>query len=231
VVSQPVPQRPDAGRTDNVALQARAARDAGARLFHIALPSSETTGFAVPMGTTYTRTTSKEHATLLDAIEAQGWHLDHAATYTESPEVSAATSSSPVANAKRHRARLSVCTCSAALSNPSGLNELFKVLKPSLPVPKALVAPMRLLRITQPFDNLEGGARQWSIRRERRNIHIAVEALFEVLAGKRLPKAEASTILEGLVQQLTSASRGCRFEAEWDKDTPWSRTDCAKHGG
>ena|SRR6187200_1733863 len=59
-------------------LQARAAHAAGARLFQIALPLSETTGVAVPLGTVGATTQSREHGTALNAIEAEGWHLDHA---------------------------------------------------------------------------------------------------------------------------------------------------------
>ena len=58
-------------------LQARAAHAAGARLFQIALRLSETTGVAVPLGTV-AATHSRAHSAVRGAIEAEGWHLNHA---------------------------------------------------------------------------------------------------------------------------------------------------------
>jgi len=58
--------------------QARAARAAGAKLFQISLPLSQTTGQTVAMMTAFATTTTTEHATTLDSIEAEGWRLEHA---------------------------------------------------------------------------------------------------------------------------------------------------------
>jgi hypothetical protein len=58
--------------------QARAAHAGGARLFQIALPLSVTTGFAEVMGPTYATARTGEHGTVLDAIEGEGWNLNHA---------------------------------------------------------------------------------------------------------------------------------------------------------
>ena len=63
------------------------------------------------------------------------------------------------------------------------------------------------------------------------NIEIAVDALFEQLAENHLTKDAARKTLEGLVWVLTTASCGCRFDVEWDTDTPWSMKYCPKHGG
>ena len=57
--------------------EARAAHARGARLFQISLPLSETTGVAAVIGTVGATTKSREHGSVLDAIEAEGWHLDH----------------------------------------------------------------------------------------------------------------------------------------------------------
>jgi hypothetical protein len=65
--------------TQGVVLQARAAHAAGSRLFQGALPLSETTGFAAPLGATSASRHDTEHASVLEMIEAEGWHLNHAA--------------------------------------------------------------------------------------------------------------------------------------------------------
>lgn len=61
------------------AAQARAAKLAGARLFQLSLPLSQTTGRTVTMMGTYASTTTTRHASILDSIEAEGWRLEHAA--------------------------------------------------------------------------------------------------------------------------------------------------------
>jgi len=63
--------------TDDPVSRARAARDAGARLFQIALPLSQTEGFAIALSRTVSSTRTTEHASMLDAIETEGWHLEH----------------------------------------------------------------------------------------------------------------------------------------------------------
>src|SRR5262245_48956753 len=75
---RPVPPPGVEAPGSNPVIQAREARQAGARLFQTVLPLSETTGFALPLGPTYTTTKNREHASVLDAIEAEGWHLEHA---------------------------------------------------------------------------------------------------------------------------------------------------------
>jgi hypothetical protein len=57
--------------------RARTARQAGAKLFQIDLPLSKTTAQVVPMFGTFNTTSDTEHATMLDAIEAQGWRLEN----------------------------------------------------------------------------------------------------------------------------------------------------------
>ncbi len=64
-------------RVLSVLEQAKAAKDAGARIFQAALPLSTTTGFTVAMVGVFTTTKDVEHASILDGIEAQGWRLDH----------------------------------------------------------------------------------------------------------------------------------------------------------
>lgn len=59
--------------------QARAAKAAGARLLQISLSLSQTTGHAVAMTGTNATTTSTQHTSTLEAIEAEGWRLEHAA--------------------------------------------------------------------------------------------------------------------------------------------------------
>ena len=60
--------------------RARAAWHAGDRLFQIALPLSETertTSDHVPSHRLNLRPREHDHVTVLDAIEAEGWHLEH----------------------------------------------------------------------------------------------------------------------------------------------------------
>jgi hypothetical protein len=57
---------------------ARASREAGARLFQIAIPLSQTEGFAVNLSRAVTTTTTTEHGSVLEAIEAEGWRLENA---------------------------------------------------------------------------------------------------------------------------------------------------------
>jgi hypothetical protein len=42
------------------------------------LPLSETVGRAVPLGPTYTQTRDTQDTGVLDAIESEGWRLEHA---------------------------------------------------------------------------------------------------------------------------------------------------------
>jgi len=59
--------------------QARAAWDAGAKLFQTALELSSTEGHVVAMQGAYATTDTKDHTSALDSIEAEGWWLEHAA--------------------------------------------------------------------------------------------------------------------------------------------------------
>lgn len=59
--------------------QARAARAGGARLFQIALSLSETVGRTAMMSHAYATTVTRQHATVLDSVEGEGWRLEHAA--------------------------------------------------------------------------------------------------------------------------------------------------------
>jgi len=58
--------------------QARAARSAGSRTFQLSLPLSETTGHIEVMTRAYATTTSTQHSTTIDSVEAEGWRLEHA---------------------------------------------------------------------------------------------------------------------------------------------------------
>lgn len=58
--------------------QAKAARAARARIFQLSLPLSETTGFTIALTGAYSTTTTQQHASILDSIEAEGWKLEHA---------------------------------------------------------------------------------------------------------------------------------------------------------
>jgi hypothetical protein len=100
-------------------LQARAAHAAGARLFQIALPLSETTGVAAPLGTVAAIAQSREHGTVLDAIEAEGWHLNHVGyAFRALGSALAETSYFPAGSEKRFPAKSSVFTCSAENHQP-----------------------------------------------------------------------------------------------------------------
>ncbi|GIL05837.1 MAG: hypothetical protein BroJett031_23570 [Betaproteobacteria bacterium] len=58
--------------------QARAAREAGATIFQIDLPLSKTRGFTVPLTGAYAITSaSTNHSNLIQAIENEGWRLEH----------------------------------------------------------------------------------------------------------------------------------------------------------
>jgi hypothetical protein len=58
--------------------QARAARAAGTRTFQLSLPLSQTTGHTVAMMGAFATTTSAQHASTIDSVEAEGWRLEHA---------------------------------------------------------------------------------------------------------------------------------------------------------
>jgi hypothetical protein len=58
--------------------RARAAAAAGAKLFQLELTLAQSTAVVVPMMTASTATARHQHANTLDAIEAEGWHLEHA---------------------------------------------------------------------------------------------------------------------------------------------------------
>jgi hypothetical protein len=47
-------------------------------IFQVAIPISETTEHAVALGATYATSQSASHAPILEAIEAEGWRLEHA---------------------------------------------------------------------------------------------------------------------------------------------------------
>lgn len=58
--------------------QARRARNAGRKVFQIDLPISHTVGATVPLVTAYATTgKSTSAAGLIEAIEAEGWHLEN----------------------------------------------------------------------------------------------------------------------------------------------------------
>jgi len=57
--------------------RARAARSAGARLFQVTMGVSETVGFVKELSGTVTSTRTAGHADVLEAIEAEGWRLEH----------------------------------------------------------------------------------------------------------------------------------------------------------
>lgn len=56
---------------------ARAARAAGAHIFQIALPLSTTTASVLAMVGAFANTSTGQHASVLDSIEAQGWKIEH----------------------------------------------------------------------------------------------------------------------------------------------------------
>lgn len=58
--------------------QARAAAKAGAQIFQIALPLSETRASVVAMLGAFTNASDHEQSGTLDSIEAEGWRLEHA---------------------------------------------------------------------------------------------------------------------------------------------------------
>lgn len=58
--------------------KARAAKQAGMTIFQIDVPLSKTTGATVAMAGTLSRSTKTEdYANTIQAIEEEGWHLDH----------------------------------------------------------------------------------------------------------------------------------------------------------
>lgn len=57
--------------------QARAAKNAGSKIFQIALPLSKTSADVVAMLGAYTSTKDSQHGSVLDSIEAEGWLLEH----------------------------------------------------------------------------------------------------------------------------------------------------------
>lgn len=76
---QPVPKAGEAQQgTDDAVSRARAALAAGSKLFQIALPLSQTAATVVAMSHASVHTRTTEHASMLDAIEAEGWRLEHA---------------------------------------------------------------------------------------------------------------------------------------------------------
>jgi hypothetical protein len=58
--------------------QAKAARADGAKTFQISLPISQTVGRKGAFFGGSSTTTSTEHSSVIDSIEAQGWRLEHA---------------------------------------------------------------------------------------------------------------------------------------------------------
>jgi hypothetical protein len=61
---------------ENALSQARSAHQAGARIFQIALPLSQTV--ATFSARADSGTSTAEHGTVLDAVESEGWRLEHA---------------------------------------------------------------------------------------------------------------------------------------------------------
>lgn len=56
---------------------ALAAKTAGSKLYQIVLPLSTTRGGVVPMMTVFTTSETADHASILEAVEEHGWHLEH----------------------------------------------------------------------------------------------------------------------------------------------------------
>lgn len=57
--------------------KALAAKMVGAKLYQIVLPLSATRGGVVPMMTVFTASETKDHSSILEAVEEHGWHLEH----------------------------------------------------------------------------------------------------------------------------------------------------------
>ncbi|MEJ2344289.1 MAG: hypothetical protein P8076_16580 [Gammaproteobacteria bacterium] len=58
--------------------KARAAREAGMKIFQIDLPLSQTTGRTVAMLGAYASSSeTQDYANVIQSIEEQGWHLEH----------------------------------------------------------------------------------------------------------------------------------------------------------
>ena len=57
--------------------RAHAAKIAGSKLYQIVLPLSTTRGGVVPMMTVFTTSETADHASILEAVEEHGWHLEH----------------------------------------------------------------------------------------------------------------------------------------------------------
>lgn len=58
--------------------KAKAAYDAGATIYQLSLPLSETSAHVVPLAGAYTHKKDQAHDSILGSIEAQGWRLEHA---------------------------------------------------------------------------------------------------------------------------------------------------------
>ena len=58
--------------------RARDTHAAGAQLFQIALPLSKTAAINATLSAPAAITTTAEHGSILERIEAEGWHLEHA---------------------------------------------------------------------------------------------------------------------------------------------------------
>ncbi|SNB44932.1 hypothetical protein [Geobacter sp. DSM 9736] len=57
--------------------KAQAAKEAGAKFFQIVMPLSTTRGGVVPMMGVFTTSETADHASILEAVEEHGWHLEH----------------------------------------------------------------------------------------------------------------------------------------------------------
>lgn len=71
---------PDAKRKTEAEIEgekALAAKMAGATIYQLVLPLSTTRGGVVPMMTVFTTSETADHASILEAVEEHGWHLEH----------------------------------------------------------------------------------------------------------------------------------------------------------
>jgi hypothetical protein len=75
---QTIPKAGEVVREDDSVAVAREAHAAGARILQIALPLSKTAAVNTVLSSPGTKTTTAEHGSILESIEREGWHLEHA---------------------------------------------------------------------------------------------------------------------------------------------------------
>lgn len=69
-------------------------------------------------------------------------------------------------------------------------------------------------------------------RMQKDAVEVTLEALSEILPPGTLPKRRVRKLLTGMVQVLTTARCGCRFNAyPANSDGDWEMSYCARHGG